>query len=87
MEYREIRLVHWIDAVHTMGQGWVDPDEPEFADFGISVARCVGFVVRENSDEVVLAQSVDDKHGRIDACMAIPKVAITKTTTLRKARS
>lgn len=81
---REIRLVDWIDAAHTLGQGWVDPDEPEFDDFGISVCRCVGFVVRESDDEILLAQSVDERHGRIDSVMAIPKVAITKSVTLRK---
>ena len=80
----ELRLVHWIDAAHTADQGWVDPDDEGFGRFGISQCRCVGFVVRESVDEVVLAQSVDDRHGRVDACMAIPKVAITKSTTLRK---
>ena len=84
MSDRELRLVTWVDAAHT--EGWVDPDEAEFADFGVSVCRCVGFVIRENDDEILLAQSVDDRHGRIDAVMAIPKVAITGSVTVHEAR-
>ena len=78
-ETTEIRLVRWVDAAHK--GGWLDP-EYELEDFGVSECRIVGFVVREDDREILLAQSVDDRHGRLDAVMAVPKVAVVESIFL-----
>lgn len=77
----EIRMVHWIDAAHT--DGWTDPDDLE--DFGVSECCIVGFVLRETGQEILIAQSLDMRHGRVDAVMAIPQAAVTRSQTLQEA--
>jgi hypothetical protein len=81
MGSQELRLVDWVDAAHR--DGWHDPDD--LGDFGISVCRTVGYVLRDNEEEVWLAQSVDIRHGNVDAVMAIPRRAIDREQTLKSA--
>ena len=80
MSKREIRLVEWIDSSHK--EGWIDPQE--LTDFGFSICVTVGHVLRDDEAEVLLAQSFDQRFGNVDAVMAIPVAAITKSVTLRK---
>lgn len=75
---RPLMLVEWVDAAHT--DGWVDPDDLD--DFGVSLCQCVGFVLRDTDDELLLAQSVDTRHGKVDSMMAIPKVAVVRRIPL-----
>lgn len=75
----EVRYVEWIDAAHK--EGWLDPDV-ELKEFGVSNCKIVGFVIRETDEELLLAQSVDTRHGNVDSVMAIPKVAIVRQSTI-----
>jgi len=74
----KLLLVEWTDAAHH--EGWVDAKE--LTGFGVSRCRCVGFVLREDEDEILLAQSTDTRHGNVDSVMAIPRVAIVKVREL-----
>lgn len=80
---REVRHVEWIDS--TSASGWMSHDD--LADHGISECSTVGFVLREDDRQVLLVQSEDHKNRNLDSVMAIPKVAITKSTTIRKAKT
>lgn len=80
---KEIRYIEWVDSAQQ--SGWHHDDA--FDDHGVAGCRSVGFVMRETDDEVLLGQSQDYRHGNWSDVIAIPKVAITKSTTLRKARS
>lgn len=78
----EIRFVEWVDS--TAETGWqLEKDREPLVPSG---CRTVGFVLAENDQVVELAQSMDTSHGNVDAILGIPKVAITKSVTLRKAR-
>lgn len=82
--YGPLELVDWLDS-QTTYTGWVDMEDipPERPVCGH--LRTVGWVLRENDEAVLIAQSVGSTPGGSDqAChvMTIPKVAITKRTPL-----
>ena len=79
MKRLEVRQVWWIDAVGN--DGW--DDQTEYAKETLAACESVGYVLKETAAFVVLVQSVSDDvaHNSI----TIPKFAITKMATLRKA--
>jgi len=79
---REVRCVEWVDSACVTG--WTSLSDLD--DGGISECTTVGFVLREDDTQVLLIQSEDHRHGNLDSVMAIPKVAVTKSETIRKAK-
>lgn len=80
---REIRHVEWIDSAGC--GGWTDLEEATESNVIVTCVS-VGFLLREDPTQVVLALSVDDMHDNVSGVIAIPKVAVTKTSVLRKAQ-
>lgn len=76
----EIRLVEWIDSSGM--SGWNHRDEVDR--HGIGACVSVGFVVREDETQVMLAASVDRVHDNVGDVTAIPRFAITAERTLDK---
>jgi hypothetical protein len=85
----EVRCVEWIDSAG--GTRWMQLSEI----VGNGPDRCfsVGYVLRETDDQLTLLQSLaphDDHqdYGQSgDNYIVIPKFAITKSRTLRKAKA
>lgn len=75
----ELRLVEWIDSSGM--PGWNDYDETD--NHGFSRCESVGFVVREDETQVMLAAGIDHQHGNVCDVTSIPKVAITSEKTLK----
>ncbi len=75
----EVRLIEWIDS--TGMAGWQPSDEV----LGLSVSTCVsvGFVVKEDETQVLLAASIDRMYENVSDVTAIPKVCIVIDRTLR----
>lgn len=83
----EIRYVEWLDSAGL--SRWTPIKELQRRSL---VSRClsVGFVLKEDDDQVTLLQSLDpgqlegdDDNG--DNTITIPKIAITASTILREA--
>lgn len=82
----EIRYVEWVDSAGS--HRWTDT--AELRKFRPSRCKSVGFVIDEADDYVHLVQSLDPPMDANDSdngdnTICIPKVAITKSVTLRKA--
>lgn len=75
----EIRLIEWLDSAHN--EGWVSKKDDTLRPDPIV---SVGFVVQETKEFVTIAQGEGSDTYSDKTC--IPKFAVTKMTTLRKAR-
>lgn len=74
---RRAEWIRWVDSVR-LDSSWAKvPDN-----YTVSTVDTVGFVVREDDEAVVVAQSVDPANDMICGAMAIPKVAIVKRWTI-----
>ena len=81
---REIRYIEWVDS--SAGTGW-HPNSSLEAEEPLKIAT-VGFVLKENGSHVVIVQSFDNQEGdsqHANNFLSVPKIAITKSKTLRKA--
>ena len=83
----EVRYVEWVDS--SGGSGW----EPvnDVAAYRPFVISTVGFVISEDEDHVGVIQSYDERlpsmgKAHADHWIMIPKSAVRKMLTLRKAR-
>ena len=73
---RRAVFVEWMDAVGWHA-GWIDLDQISER-LSCTTILSVGYVLRENKDEIVLVQSVDTKNATGDHVLAIPKNRVLK---------
>lgn len=76
------RLVHvvWVDSVAS-DLGWTSPDEAGVT--SKEPCETVGFLLRENADEVVVALSWSPNTEQVCSTMTIPRVAVRSIRPLR----
>jgi hypothetical protein len=75
----EIRLVTWVDSASQTG--W--ESDSEYRTLVPAVCVTVGFVMGETAEYLLLGLSLDDGT-TMNGAISIPKVAIRRSTTLRK---
>ena len=78
---KEILYIAWVDSATT--HGWVASEDTDKV-CGIGHVCTVGFLVRENEKEIILAMNgaTDDHTSPHGDCIAIPKVCISERRKL-----
>lgn len=69
---RRAVFVRWIDSCGSGGWRAVEPMYQMHA----STVDSVGYVLREDEEEIVIAQSLDPDNDSVDNCLTIPRVGI-----------
>ena len=72
--------IYWHDASRWSG-GWRDADTMRKQN--TSMIHTLGFVLREDKECVVVAQSLDIEHSNVDGVITIPKSTICDRWTLK----
>ena len=77
MKYKLV-CVDWVDSALTIG--WKNIDS---AEYGISHCRTVGWLVRDDAEEVRVAMSVSDS-GAVSEVMCIPRGSVKSIKYVRR---
>ena len=73
-----VEEVWWLD--HAGTRGWSSPDE--YAEFGLSECRTVGYLLKEDAQSVTLLMSLDTRYGNVESSTVIVKKAIVRRKRL-----
>ena len=69
--------LEWIDATSHSGNRWVDRERIISAS-GVSLCKTIGFVLKEDADQITIITSIEAKYDSVAGDITIPKCAIRK---------
>lgn len=86
MAKAELVMVEWLDSCQPHSS-WRRYDGPKSVEAGVCLCNSVGWVVREDPEELVLVPSVGlisgSAIGQVSGAFAIPKRAVIARSTLK----
>lgn len=79
MESKEVVYVEWLDAASSGDwRGYEDVDDL----VGAVECRTIGFLVKENNDELIISPTLADTQGQYASYFAIPQGCIKNRWTI-----
>lgn len=69
--------LEWVDSTSHSGNRWEDK-ERVIRHSGVSRCKTIGFVLKEDADQITIINSIDTKYDNVSGDMTIPKCSIRK---------